>query len=207
MTYFNSIRSTSTSVRRIACLLVSLLVLAGCSGIAGTQPPAPSQSADTGSSMNMGSDSTSSDMPGMAMTPLDSTTWEGMKISLASSPPARFSLFQGSESRIVEPKPEDSMHLMAVLADDETGERIPYATVWVTITNQDGTVVFDERMWPMISRSMGTHYGINVPLPEPGTYDVQLRIGPPQAARHPEYMDRWQEPYSFATTLDWEGQQ
>lgn len=145
-------------------------------------------------------------MPGgaMQMTPLDETVWEGMVIRLATAPPATHSLFQGDAQSMITPTPEDSMHLMAVLSDEDTGERIPYANVWLTIKDEDGAVIFDERMWPMLSQAMGTHYGINVPLPGPGRFDAVVLVGPPQAARHPEYMERWLEPFTFETTVDWE---
>lgn len=147
------------------------------------------------------------DEPGMAMamTTLGATTWEGMRISLASAAPTTFTLFQGDEVREVTPQPADSVHLMVVLADEETSERIPYAAVWVTVRDADENIVFDERMWPMISRAMGTHYGSNVPLPAAGTYAVAVQIGPPQAARHPEYADRWLEPFTFESSLGWDG--
>ncbi|MCL4239800.1 MAG: iron transporter [Dehalococcoidia bacterium] len=141
----------------------------------------------------------------MQMTPLDETTWEGMVIQLATAPPATHSVFQGDAQGMITPTAEDSIHLMAVLADEETSERIPYANVWVTVKDQDGTVLFDERMWPMLSQSMGMHYGINVPLPGLGQYKVSLLVGPPQAARHPEYMERWLESFTFETTFEWGG--
>lgn len=141
----------------------------------------------------------------MMMEVLDRTEWQGMRVELATSEPTTFTVFQGQDTREVTPTAEDSLHVMAVLADQETGERIPYANVWLSITDQEGEVVFDERMWPMLSRGMGTHYGINVPFPEAGTYDASVQIGPPQAARHPEYSDRWLEAFTFDTTIEWEG--
>ncbi len=140
----------------------------------------------------------------MQMMKLAETSWEGMTITLVVGPPTRFLLFIGTEPRWVEPRPEDTMHFMVLLSDGETGERIPYAAVWATFTDEQGQIVFDERMWPMISQNMGTHYGTNVPLPE-GRYTVQVQIGPPQAARHPEYADRWLEPFVFETAIEWEG--
>lgn len=142
------------------------------------------------------------------MQPVASTTWEGMRISVARTEPSEFMIFQGRDNRrTVEPQPEDSVHLMAVLADAETGERIPYSTVWFTITDEDGNVVFDDRTWPMLSRNMGTHYGVNVGFPEPGTYRLEVQVGAPISARHPEYMDRWLEQFSFETEIEWEGSQ
>ncbi len=146
--------------------------------------------------------------PEQRMQGVGSTTWEGMRVSVARTEPSRFMIFQGQDSqRTVEPKPGDSVHLMAVLADAETGERIPYATVWFTITDDEGDIVFDDRTWPMLSQNMGTHYGVNVGFPEPGTYGLEVQVGPPIAARHPEYTDRWQEPFTFETQIEWEGEQ
>ena len=185
------------------------LALAGCGGGSGGGSGAEPAAAASSGGMAMPSAGASPDgamgASGMMMAPLAKTEWEGMRIELASAPPATFTLMQGDGTKKVMPSPGDSMHLMAVLADAQTGERIPYATVWATITDTDGKTVFDERLWPMISRSMGTHYGINVPLPGPGTYHVSLQIGPPQAARHPEYADKWLEPHTFETDIDWKG--
>lgn len=193
----------------ILSILVLVLALAACGGQGAGAPAAEPTAADSSSMQDMEMDSSGDmgDMSGMAMEPVGQTEWEGMTISLASSPPAEHTVFQGSENRQITPTSEDSLHLMVVLADAETGERIPYSSVWLTIEDADGTVVFDERMWPMISRAMGTHYGINVPLPAAGTYDVSVQVGPPQVARHAEYTDRWQEPYTFETELEWEGQE
>lgn len=146
--------------------------------------------------------------PNQMMQGVGSTTWDGMRISVARAAPSEFMIFQGQDNRrVVEPKPADSVHLMAVLEDAETGERIPYSTVWFTVTDADGDVVFDDRTWPMLSQNMGTHYGINVGFPEPGTYNLEVQVGPPISARHPEYMDRWEEPFTFETKMEWEGNQ
>ena len=74
-----------------------------------------------------------------------------------------------------------------MLSDAQTGERIPYASVRATIRDPQGSIVYDERQWPMLSRSRGTHYGNNVALRKPGQYRINVIVGPPQAARHPEY--------------------
>ena len=145
--------------------------------------------------------------PNQMMQSVGSTTWEGMRISVARAEPSEFMIFQGQDStRVVEPQPADSVHLMAVLEDAETGERIPYSTVWFTITDDEGSVVFDDRTWPMLSKNMGTHYGVNVGFPEPGTYNLEVQVGPPISARHPEYMDRWREPFTFELQIEWGGE-
>lgn len=139
----------------------------------------------------------------MMMETVASETWDGMRIEVATMAPTSFTLFQGVETVAVEPATDDSFHLMAVLADDASGERIPYADVWVTLSDPSGAIVFDERLWPMLSQAMGTHYGINVPLPGPGTYTVELQVGAPQGARHPEYADRWLAATTVRTTVEW----
>lgn len=141
----------------------------------------------------------------MMMETIASESWDGMRVELAAMQPTTFTLFQGTDSTLVEPTSADSVHLMAVLADEASGERIPYADVWVTLRDSEGAIVFDERMWPMLSRAMGTHYGINVPLPDTGTYAVDLQVGAPQGARHPEYAERWLEPAAFMMTYTWDG--
>ena len=65
---------------------------------------------------------------------------------------------------------------MIPLSDASTGVAIPYSSVWATIS-KGGKIVFDERLWPMISRYMGPHYGNNVSLP--------VRHLPPHPARQP----------------------
>ena len=194
----------TTTVIGIALLAATALGLTACGDDASSASGEPGSTASPSSD---GMDGMSSEGGGMQamMQVLDRTVNEGMRVEVATSEPTTFTVFQGDQSREVTPTDDDSVHLMAVLADDQTGERIPYSEVWATITDAQGEVVFDERMWPMISQGMGTHYGINVPLPGPGSYEVSVQVGPPQAARHPEYTDRWLEPFTFDTTLEWEG--
>jgi hypothetical protein len=150
----------------------------------------------------------SSSMPGPAMLTmkkLAETDWQGMRITLAAMRPQTFTIFEGLTHRTVRPTAKDNLHLMVLLADAQTSERIPYASVRAEVTEPDGHVVYDERLWPMISRSMGTHYGDNVALPRPGKYSVTLIIGPPQAARHPEYTHIWLQAKRVRVPLDWSG--
>jgi uncharacterized protein involved in high-affinity Fe2+ transport len=74
--------------------------------------------------------------------------------------------------------------------------------VWATI-RRGSKIVFDERQWPMISEYMGPHYGNNVTLPGPGTYQLSLLVSPPVSARHIEYAHIWQEPHRVNFTFRW----
>jgi len=76
--------------------------------------------------------------------------------------------------------------------------------VWLTVRS-GGEVVFDERLWPMLSQQMGTHYGANVALDGPGTYTAEVQVGPPQNARHPEYADQWLEQFTWRSEFEWSG--
>jgi hypothetical protein len=146
---------------------------------------------------------TSGAMPqAMAMVPLGSATWEGMTIAARTSAPAMFELFDGTSQQLVSPTSKSSFHLMAILSDKATGVAIPYSSVWATI-KKGGKVVFDERLWPMISRYMGPHFGNNVSLPSAGVYQLTLLVSPPVAARHMEYKGLWLKPHKVTMNFRW----
>ncbi len=148
-------------------------------------------------------------MDGMAMPkampirPLVKTTWQGMTIEARSMAPATFEVFSGTSERMVRPTKKDTLHLMVLLSDAQTHSAIPYASVWATIRNAKGKIVYDERQWPMLSRAMGTHYGNNVALPGNGTYKLTLLVSPPQAARHMEYSKVWLKPHRVTLKFHW----
>jgi uncharacterized protein involved in high-affinity Fe2+ transport len=141
----------------------------------------------------------------MPIRELIKTTWQGMTIEARSMAPATFEIFSGTSERMVKPTKKDTIHLMVMLSDSQTDTAIPYASVWATIRNAEGKIVYDERQWPMLSRAMGTHYGNNVALPAKGTYKLTLLISPPQAARHIEYSKVWLKPHRVTKTFRWTG--
>jgi hypothetical protein len=146
---------------------------------------------------------TSGAMPvAMAMVPLGNATWDGMRIQARTSAPATFVLFNGTSQQVVHPTAKTSFHLMILLSDKGTGVAIPYSSVWATV-RKGGKVVFDERLWPMISRYMGPHYGNNVALPSAGVYHMSLLVSPPEAARHLEYKNLWLKPHRVNLTFRW----
>jgi uncharacterized protein involved in high-affinity Fe2+ transport len=138
----------------------------------------------------------------MPMTPLGTATWQGMKIEAVRSSPVTFGVFTGTKMQLVKATKKDSFHLMVKLTDVHTKTPIPYASVWATI-RKGSKIVFDERQWPMLSAFMGVHYGNNVSLPGAGTYTLSLLIGPPQVARHPEYMKVWLKPHRVTFAFQW----
>ena len=138
----------------------------------------------------------------MAMVPLGNATWDGMSIQARTSAPASFELFNGGSQQLVQPTSKTSFHLMILLSDQATGVAIPYSSVWATV-KKGAKIVFDERLWPMISRYMGPHYGNNVSLPSAGVYTVTLLVSPPAAARHLEYKNLWLKPHRVTMTFRW----
>ncbi|MGH3048651.1 MAG: iron transporter, partial [Gaiellaceae bacterium] len=139
----------------------------------------------------------------MPMMPLGTAKWQGMKIEAIRMSPVTFGVFTGTKMRLVKKTKKDSFHLMVRLTDVHTKAPIPYASVWATI-RKGKKVVFDERQWPMLSAFMGVHYGNNVALPGPGLYTLSILIGPPQVARHPEYMHVWLKPHRVTFAFKWQ---
>jgi uncharacterized protein involved in high-affinity Fe2+ transport len=136
------------------------------------------------------------------MVPLGEAEWEGMMIAARTSAPATFVLLNGSQQKMVKPTAKSSFHLMVLLSDAETKVAIPYSSVWATI-KKGSKVVFDERLWPMVSRYMGPHYGNNVALGGAGLYHLTLLVSPPAAARHMEYQGLWLKPHKVNLDFRW----
>jgi uncharacterized protein involved in high-affinity Fe2+ transport len=190
----------------------ALLVIAfGPTGSA-SPPAATSTPGATGSSspgMNMGTGATS-DANGAAsggikpvpMQQLGVADWQGMKITADAMTPVPFLIDNGTSMQEIKPAKNTSFHLMVLLNDAQTGVVIPYASVWATVTKGSAMPV-DERLWPMISRYMGPHYGDDVSLPGAGTYKLTLLISPPVSARHVEYQDVWLKPHQVTFTFHW----
>jgi uncharacterized protein involved in high-affinity Fe2+ transport len=189
------------------------LLIAGCSS--GRPAAAPAAAGpgtampDDMSGMDMGSTpaATSSGaaaggIQAVPMQGLGTMTWQGMKIAADAMTPVPFLIYNGTSMQEVKPPKDVSFHLMVVLSDTQTNVVIPYASVWATI-KQGSKTVFDESLWPMISRYMGPHYGNDVSLPGAGTYDLSLLISPPVSARHLEYQDVWLKQHTATATFDW----
>jgi hypothetical protein len=141
----------------------------------------------------------------MSMTPLGQATWDGMIIRPVATAPLPFILFNGTNEQVINPTSKTSFHLMVALNDSSTGYAIPYSSIWATITKgTSGKIILDERLWPMISRYMGPHYGDNVNLPTAGTYHLTLLVSPPAAARHIEYKGLWLTPHRVSFVFHWQ---
>ena len=133
---------------------------------------------------------------------LSTSKWQGMQISAEAMTAVPFVIFDGTQEREIKPTSKTSFHLMVMLSDAQTHVAIPYASVWASIS-KGSKLVYDERLWPMISRYMGPHYGNNVSLPGPGEYRLRLLVSPPEAARHIEYKNIWLKAHRTDSTFHW----
>jgi uncharacterized protein involved in high-affinity Fe2+ transport len=185
-------------------------MLAGCaSADKTTSTPAAAASTTTGSmagrSMGSGAASKVRSVNGIKPVPtqpLAAASWQGMKIQARAMTAVPFFVFDGTKEQMVKPSKRTSFHLMVMLNDAHTGVALPYASVWATI-KKAGKIVYDERMWPMISAYMGPHYGNNVSLPGGGEYQMSLLISPPVSARHIEYENVWLHPHRVNVSFHW----
>lgn len=101
---------------------------------------------------------------------------------LSYTVPHRFWLVTGSRKRKVDIGNNDSLHLMAVVWDAETGIVPPDISPQMSVT-RDGESVTQLAPWPMLSQRMGFHFGDNVALDGNGTYQVEVSIGSPSIHR------------------------
>ena len=197
-------------------LAATAALAAGCASAdkstSGTRSSATSHSssamagmAGMGASAAAGSPAPPATVAGIRPVPtqvLARATWQSMRISAMATTAVPFVIYDGTSEKMVKPTRRTSFHLMVMLNDADTNVPIPYASVWATIT-RGGKVLYDERMWPMISRYMGPHYGNDVTLPGAGTYQISLLVSPPVSARHVEYESDWLKPHRVTMPFHW----
>lgn len=81
---------------------------------------------------------------------------------------------------------------MAV-SDADDGRFVPGCTVEATLTGEDGEQVGPTTI-PLLWHPGLYHYGKNLELPGEDTYDIDVRIEPPEFERHDEtHGDRYGE--------------
>jgi uncharacterized protein involved in high-affinity Fe2+ transport len=108
---------------------------------------------------------------------------------------------------------DDLIHLEADVRAGEgnpnglaADEFVPYLKIDYTIMGSDGREVAAGPMGPMVARD-GLHYGVNLPMPAPGTYQLIYRVAPPSASglgRHSDPVTgvaAWWEP--FEAEFEW----
>ena len=116
----------------------------------------------------------------------------GYKFVLTYSYPHRFWIVTGQTQNKVVVQQDDSLHLMPTVWDAATETVLPI-DMSIEIRN-DGGVITELSPWPMLSQSMGFHYGDNIALPEEGAYTATLRVSAMQAKRTSAFKGKFMEP-------------
>lgn len=141
----------------------------------------------------------------MKMERLGSATAGDQKVELDVSEPVTFSVYEGERLVKHAPRRGENAHVMLLLSDAQSGDRLPDATITLRITDEAGKVVSSGPQYPMIGMGMGIHYGDNVTIPKAGKYVAQLVIGPPRIGRHSDVTDRWNTTTKASIPFTWNG--
>jgi hypothetical protein len=115
------------------------------------------------------------------------------RFALLYSYPDRFWELVGRQTYRRSVEPDDSIHLMTLVWDPETGVVLP--EVGLTAEIRDGDeLVAREAVYAMLSQRLGFHYGDNFALPGDGDYTVHVSVGGLQIRRTGAFADRFADP-------------
>ena len=199
------------------------MLLAGCASADKNQPATVasakpmSSTTDTTDQMNMGmgGSTVAAELPAkingvprpVASKVLATADWQGMVIQARTMTPAPYVMVTDTANVIkettVKPPKGTSFHLMIMLSDSHTQQPVAYASVWASIFNSTGKLIWQGSQIPMNSAYMGPHYGSNVSLPGAGSYKLKLLVTPPLGARHLEYANVWLKPHTVTESFTW----
>ncbi|PSP74593.1 iron transporter [Halobacteriales archaeon QH_9_66_26] len=124
------------------------------------------------------------------------TTAGPYTVALTYSYPHRFWQVTGSEREKTVVGSEDSVHLMASIWDTQSGTVIPVDGLSAEVTTEDGELVAEEVIYPMLSQQMGYHSGANFALPGDGSYRAAVSIGGTAIRRTGRFTNRFDEPHT-----------
>lgn len=141
----------------------------------------------------------------MRMRVLGSTVVGDQKVEIHMSEPVTFSVYEGDKLVKHAPTQGQNAHLMVLLSDRQSGDRLPDSTITLRIADEAGKIVSSGPQYPMIGMGMGLHYGDNVKLPGSGRYTAQLVIGPPRIGRHADVTGRWNTTKKASIPFTWNG--
>ncbi|MFC7059711.1 DUF7350 domain-containing protein [Halovenus salina] len=142
-----------------------------------------------------------------SMTGLDTVESGPYTVSPMLSYPHRFWLISGSETELVRPNVQ-GLHLMFSVQDSETGTVLPVDVGSQVRILRDGEVSETLSPWPMISQTMGFHFGDNIPIREQGSYTVEIDLSPMTVRRTGDFDGRFEsrQTVSFEFEFDSEFQ-
>jgi hypothetical protein len=124
------------------------------------------------------------------------------KFGLMYTVPHWFWTVTGSDVSKTPVEDEDSMHLMATVWHPETGTVLPDTGLSLELL-QGGDTVSEEVIYPMLSQSMGFHYGGNFGVPGDGTYTATVSVGVTSIRRTGAFTDLFDEPASVEIEFEY----
>ncbi|EHN11220.1 hypothetical protein PAI11_19080 [Patulibacter medicamentivorans] len=189
-------RSTTRTLA-LGCAALLTLATAGC----GEDAPTTSASGSTTSSTSAGGAHGGQRMSSVA---LGSASRAGLRVEVAAMRDAvTFTVAEGGRMRKHPPAPGDNAHVMVLVSDAESRDRLPDAAVTAQITGPGGAPVHNGPLYPMVGMGVGLHYGDNMRLARSGRYRASIVVGPPQVGRHPELADRYTKPVRLDVPFAW----
>lgn len=140
----------------------------------------------------------------MASVQLGTRTEGDVRVEIAAMKEAvEFTAAEGGKQRKHPPAPGDNAHVMVLVSDAESRDRLPDAAVTAQITGPGGVAVHNGPLYPMIGMGVGLHYGDNMKLAKSGSYKAVIVVGPPQVGRHPESVERYDKPVKLEVPFEW----
>lgn len=144
------------------------------------------------------------DAGAMSSIRLGSATADDLRVEVAAmKEPMAFTVSEGGKMRKHPPAPGDNAHVMVLVSDAESRDRLPDAAVTAQITGPAGVAVHNGPLYPMIGMGVGLHYGDNMKLPATGRYAATIVVGPPQVGRHPDSAKRYEKPVKLRVPFEW----
>jgi hypothetical protein len=122
------------------------------------------------------------------------------RFALLYSYPGRFWEVVGQQTYRRSVEVDDSIHLMTLVWDPDTGLVLPEVGLTAEI-RQDGDLVAREAVYAMLSQRLGFHYGDNFALPGDGEYTVDISVGGLQIRRTGAFEGRFGDPASVSIGL------
>lgn len=196
----------------LALTILGAFGIAGCgaddSSSSSANVKASGSTATTSDAMAGMSKTAGGSMPEtMRMQKVATATKGDMSVELDTMSPQTFEVSQGTRLLEHAPRKKDTAHLMVVLSDSQSHDRLPDATITAQIKNAKGRVIYQGPQYAMLGMGMGLHYGDNVPLPAAGHYTANLVVGPPAIGRHQDTANRWRHTVRFAMPFKWAPEQ
>lgn len=107
--------------------------------------------------------------------------------------PHRFWTVTGNSAEEVLPVDRRGVHLMVTPWDPETEQVLPIDSGATFRIYLHGDLIETVTPWPMISQTMGFHFGDNIPLPVDDTYSVEIELPPISSRKEGDFEGKFEE--------------